>query len=68
MTGYQILRRPTQGESAFSVLVDDTGGISQVDTDNDISGDGHFVYQVKARNAHGLSGESNYVRINRLPE
>ena len=66
VTGYQILRRrPEQGEATLSVYVDDTGSAKTTFTDSDVTGEGHFVYRVKARNPAGLSPWSNFARIDR---
>ena len=66
VTGYQILRRrPEQGETSLSVYVDDTGSTATTYTDTSVTGDGHYVYRVKARNSAGVGPRSNFVKIDR---
>ena len=66
VTGYQILRRrPEQGETSLAVYVDDTGTEAATYTDTEVTGEGHYVYRVKARNAAGLGPQSNFVKIER---
>ena len=64
VTGYQILRRrPREGESTLLVHVNDTGSIATEYTDNDVTPDVLHAYRVKAINAVGLSGQSNFVSV-----
>ena len=66
VTGYQILRRrPEQGETSLAVYVDDTGTEAATYTDTEVTGEGHYVYRVKARNAAGLGPWSNFVKVER---
>ena len=62
ITGYQILRRlPSEGESALLVYVADTESTATTFTDTGVTAGVKYVYRVKAINAAGLSGWSNYV-------
>ena len=62
ITGYQILRRrPSEGESALLVYVADTESTATTFTDTGVTAEVTHVYRVKAINAAGLSGWSNYV-------
>ena len=62
ITGYQILRRrPGEGESALLVYVADTRSTATTFTDTGVTAGVKHVYRVKAINAAGLSGWSNYV-------
>ena len=62
ITGYQILRRrPSEGESALLVYVADTESTATTFTDTGVTAGVTHVYRVKAINAAGLSGWSNYV-------
>ena len=62
ITGYQVLRRrPCQGESALLVYVADTESTATTFTDTGVAAGVKHVYRVKAINAAGLSGWSNYV-------
>ena len=62
ITGYQILRRrPGEGESALLVYVADTKSTATTFTDIGVTAGVKHVYRVKAINAAGLSGWSNYV-------
>ena len=62
ITGYQILRRrPGEGESALLVYVADTESTATTFTDTGVTAGVTHVYRVKAINAAGLSGWSNYV-------
>ena len=66
VTGYQVLRRrPEQGETSLEIYVDDTGSAATTWTDANVTGEGHYVYRVKARNEAGLSPRSNFVKIDR---
>ena len=62
ITGYQVLRRrPSEGESALLVYVADTRSTATTFTDAGVAAGVKHVYRVKAINAAGLSGWSNYV-------
>ena len=62
VTGYQVLRRrPSEGESALLVYVADTESTATTFTDTGVTAGVTHVYRVKAINAAGLSGWSNYV-------
>ena len=62
ITGYQVLRRrPSEGESALLVYVADTESTATTFTDTGVTAGVKHVYRVKAINAAGLSGWSNYV-------
>ena len=70
VTGYQILRRrPVQGENSLLALVDDTGSTATSYTDGTAAEAGvRYVYRVKARRGSELSGQSNYVNVQRPEE
>ena len=62
VTGYQILRRrPQMGETTLAVYVADTESTATAWTDSSVTAGTRQVYRVKAINAAGLSGWSNYV-------
>ena len=62
ITGYQVLRRrPGEGESTLLVYVADTRSTATTFTDAGVTAGVKHVYRVKAINAAGLSGWSNYV-------
>ena len=62
ITGYQVLRRRTgEGESTLLVYVADTQSTATTFTDTGVAAGVKHVYRVKAINAAGLSGWSNYV-------
>ena len=64
VTGYQILRRrPREREKTLLVHVNDTGSIATEYTDNDVTPDVLHAYRVKAINAVGLSGQSDFVSV-----
>ncbi len=64
VTGYQILRRrPNEGEKTLLVYVADTGSTDTTWTDEDVTIGTRHVYRVKAINAAGLSGASNFDRV-----
>ena len=67
VTGYQVLRRrPAQGENSLLTLVDDTGSTATSYTDGTATEAGvRYVYRVKARRGSELSGQSNYVNVQR---
>ena len=60
ITGYQVLRRipAIHGTGVFVVIEDDTGSSETSYEDTTVAPETTYVYRVKARNAHGLSGES----------
>ena len=66
ITGYQILRldRDVHGLGNFQVHVDDTGSVSTSYVDEDVEAETRYVYRIKARNAGGLSGRSDYFAAN----
>ena len=67
ITGYQILRRrPTEGEGALLVYVEDTGSAATTFTDAKVSAGIRHVYRVKAINTAGLSRMSNKVNVTPL--
>ena len=65
ITGYQVLRRnwATDGAGDFIVIDDDTGTTDTTYTGSTVSSETRYSYRVKARNAHGLSARSGYVRV-----
>ena len=63
---YQVLRRrPQQGENSLTVYVDSTGSTATSYTDTGTAQNTRYVYRVKALNSAGLSGWSNYVRLDK---
>ena len=64
---YQVLRRSRDGseygdglgDAEFVVIVDDTGSPATTYTDTSVAPRTRYVYGVKARNPHGLSGASS---------
>ena len=63
VTGYMILRRrPSQGEHSLQVYVSDTQSTATTYTDTNVTAGVQHVYRVKAINAKGQSGWSNYVK------
>ena len=70
ITGYQVLRRSRDGDeygdglgaAEFAAIVDDTGSSATTYTDTSVTARTRYVYRVKARNSHGLSEKSSYVR------
>ena len=65
ITGYQVLRRnpAIHDPGEFEVIEDDTGSWSTSYTDTGVAAETEYVYRVKARNTHGLSGRSGYVSV-----
>ena len=63
ITDYQVLRRnpAIHDPGVFGVIEDDTGSSDTSYEDTDVTPETSYVYRVKARNAHGLSGRSSYV-------
>ena len=64
VTGYQILRRrPTEGEHALSVYVEDTGSTATTYTDTDVTAGVKYVYRVNAINSAGVGQRSRKVTV-----
>ena len=64
VTGYQILRRrPTEGEHALSVYVEDTGRTATTYTDTDATAGVKYVYRVNAINSAGVGQRSKKVTV-----
>ena len=57
ITGYQILRGPDAANLA--VLTNDTGNASASYTDDTVTAETAYAYAIKARNANGLSPQSD---------
>ena len=64
VTGYQVLRGPDA--DSLTVLADDTGSATTSYTDSSVAAETTYTYAVRARNAHGLSPESDPVSITTL--
>ena len=64
ITGYQILRGPDAANLA--VLTNDTGDASTSYTDDTVSAGATYAYAIRARNAHGLSPQSDPVSVTTL--
>ncbi len=64
ISGYQILRRDRDRSpvGVFEVLVEDSGSAAAAYADRQVQPETRYNYRVKARNAAGLSGRSNFVR------
>ena len=62
ITGYQILRGPDAAN--LTVLTDDTGSASPSYTDNTVTAETTYLYAIKARNANGLSPQSDAATAN----
>ena len=62
ITGYRILRRETdrQDPGVFTTINRNTGNARTAYTDDTVEPETRYVYRVKAINAHGVSGQSNY--------
>ena len=62
ITGYRILRRETdrQAPGVFTTINRNTGNARTAYTDGTVEPETRYVYGVKALNAHGVSGQSNY--------
>ena len=62
ITGYRILRRETdrQDPGVFTTINRNTGNARTAYTDGTVEPETRYVYRVKAINAHGVSGQSNY--------
>ena len=65
ITGYQVLRRDiaNQASGTFTTIANNTGSGATTYTDNAVSAETRYVYRVKAINAEGTSGQSNYVNV-----
>ena len=65
ITGYRILRRETdrQDPGVFITINRNTGNASTAYTDGTVEPETRYVYRVKAINAHGVSGQSNYADV-----
>ena len=61
ITGYQILRGPDAANLA--VLTTDTGDANNTYTDDSVAAETTYVYAVRARNAHGLSPQSEMATV-----
>ena len=64
ITGYQILRGPDAANLA--VLTNDTGDASASYTDDTVTASATNAYAIRARNAHGLSPQSDPVSVTTL--
>ena len=62
ITGYQILRGPDAANLA--VLTNDTGNASASYTDDTVTAETAYAYAIKARNANGLSPQSDAAPTN----
>ena len=69
ITGYQVLRRngDTDAPGDFTVIENDTGDADTSYTDTTVSPSTRYSYRVKARNSHGLSPRSGFVKA-KTPE
>ena len=61
ITGYQILRGLDAANLA--ALTDDTGDATTSYTDDSVSAETTYVYAIRARNAHGVSPQSDPVTV-----
>ena len=59
ITGYQVLRGPDAAN--LTVLTDNTGSAATSYTDDTVTAETTYVYAIRARNAHGLSPQSDGV-------
>ena len=64
ITGYQILRGPDA--TNLAVLTTDTGSASASYADNTVDAETNYAYAVKARNANGLSPQSDPISVRTL--
>lgn len=66
ITSYQILRwqRGVDDPGDFQTLQDNTASNAATYVDTDVVAGERYVYRIKARNAAGLSGWSNYFNAN----
>ncbi len=71
ITGYQVLRRPRDGEeyedgkgsTTFVAIENDTGSSATSYTDISVTPHTRYVYRVKAKNGGGLGPRSSYVNV-----
>ena len=64
ITGYRILRRrPSEGEKALLVYVEDSGSTATTYTDSEVTAGTEHVYRVRAINEAGVGGQSKSVSI-----
>ena len=65
ITGYQILRRNRDADAKgnFTVIENNTGGAGTSYTDDTIEASTRYGYRVKARNADGISTQSDALRV-----
>ena len=61
VTSYQILRGPDRDD--LTVLADNTGSATTNYTDDSVEAETTYVYATRARNAHGLSPQSDTVSV-----
>ena len=61
ITGYQVLRGPDADN--LTVLVDDTGSATSSYTDGNVAAETGYAYAIRARNADGLSTQSDPVSV-----
>ena len=61
ITGYQVLRGP--GAANLAVLTADTGSTTTSYTDDNVTAETTYIYAVMARNANGLSPQSDPFRV-----
>ncbi len=66
VTGYQILRRNRAAQAAgeFDIIDDTVAANATSYTDTTVEASTRYVYRIKARNLHGLSTRSRFVRAN----
>ena len=65
ITGYEVLRRDTvnQAPGTFTTIEENTGSSATAYTDSTVEAETRYVYRVKAINASGTSGQSNYFNV-----
>ena len=65
ISGYVILRRDivNQEPGIFDTIQADTGSAATTYTDSSAAPDTAYAYRVKARNAHGVSGQSGFLNV-----
>ena len=66
ISGYQVFRGPDA--TSLTVLADDTGSAASSYTDSSVGAVTTYVYAVKARNANGLSSQSETISVTTLPD
>ena len=66
ITGYQILRRNRAAQAAgvFDVIDNTVAANATTYTDTTVEASTRYVYRIRARNLHGLSTRSRFVRAN----